>query len=77
MGVAEILHEIETLPSEERWKVLEHTRELLEREIPESFKLAMREIKRGEVIELDEALKELDLPGVWSVDIGTHAIYRG
>ncbi len=62
MGVAEILHEIETLPAEERWKVLEHTRHLPEREIPESFKLAMAEIKRGEGIELDEALKELDHP---------------
>ena len=60
MGVAEIIHEIESLPAEERWKVLEHTRELLEREIPESFRLAMQEIERGEVIELDEALKELD-----------------
>jgi hypothetical protein len=60
MGVAEIIYEIETLPAEERWKVLEHTRQLLEGEIPESFKLAMAEIKRGEVIELDESLKELD-----------------
>ena len=29
-------------------------------EIPESFKQGMREIARGEVIELDEALEELD-----------------
>lgn len=62
MGVAEILQEIETLPDEDRWKVLARTRELLEREIPESFKVAMAEIERGEVIELDEALKELDPP---------------
>jgi hypothetical protein len=62
MGVAEILQEIETLPAEDRWKVLARTRELLEWEIPESFKVAMAEIKRGEVIELDEALKELDPP---------------
>ncbi len=60
MGVVEILHEIDTLPTEERWKVLEHTRHLVEPEIPESFKQAMAEIKRGEVIDLDEALKELD-----------------
>ena len=60
MGVAEILHEIETLPAEERWEVLEHTRQLLEPEIPESFKQAMDEIKRGDVIELDDALQELE-----------------
>jgi hypothetical protein len=60
MGVAEILQEIETLPAAERWKVLEHTRHLLEGEIPESFRMRIAEIKRGEVIELDEALKELD-----------------
>jgi hypothetical protein len=60
MGFAELLHEIDTLPTEGRWKVLEHTRHLIEPEIPESFKLAMSEIERGEVIELDEALKELD-----------------
>ncbi len=60
MGVAEILHEIDTLPAEERWKVLEHTRHLLDPEIPESFKQAMAEIECGEVITLDEALKEVD-----------------
>ncbi len=60
MGVVEILHEIETLQPEERWKVLEHTRHLVELEIPESFRQAMAEIERGEVIELDESLKELD-----------------
>jgi hypothetical protein len=35
---------------------------LLDPEIPDSFKVAMAEIKRGEGIELDEALKELDAP---------------
>jgi len=60
MGVTEILHQIDNLPSEQRWQVLEHVRHLVEPEIPESFKQAMEEIKRGEVIDLDEALKELD-----------------
>ncbi|MDD5262678.1 MAG: hypothetical protein PHD76_12610 [Methylacidiphilales bacterium] len=60
MGVTEILHEIDSLPAETRWQVLEHTRHLLEPEIPESFKRAMAEIQRGEVIDLDETLKELD-----------------
>ncbi|MGF1677778.1 MAG: hypothetical protein ACFCUX_01140 [Candidatus Methylacidiphilales bacterium] len=60
MSIAEILDVIDTLPAEERWKVLEHTRQLVEPEIPESFKQAMAEIECGEVIELNEALKELD-----------------
>jgi len=63
MGVMEILQGIEALPVEERWKVLEHTRHLIEPEIPESFKTAMKEIQRGEGLDLDEALKELDHAG--------------
>jgi len=47
---------------EQRREILEHTRRLLEAEIPESFKGAMAEIERGETIELDEALTELDPP---------------
>ena len=62
MSVDEILHQIEALPSEDRWQVLELTRHLLEPEIPESFTQGMAEIERGEVIELDDALKELDSP---------------
>ena len=62
MGVSEILNEIKSLPPEQRWQVLERTRELLGTEIPESFKNAMGEIARGEVVELDEALQELDRP---------------
>lgn len=60
MGVTEILHEIETLPAAQRWEILEHTRALLASEIPDSFSKAMEEIARGEVIDLDEALEELD-----------------
>ena len=60
MSLNEILHEIESLPPEARWEVLEHTRHLLEAEIPESFTQGMAEIARGDVIELDEALKALD-----------------
>ena len=60
MGVTEILHEIDALTLYERWNVLEHARHLVEPQIPESFKEVMAEIERGEVIELDEALKELD-----------------
>jgi len=62
MGVAEILEEIKSLPPEQRWQVLERTRDMLGVEIPDTFKQGMREIASGEVIELDEALQELDRP---------------
>jgi hypothetical protein len=62
MGVSQILDEIKSLPPEQRWEILERTREMLGPEIPESFKQGMREIARGEVIEFDEALEELDRP---------------
>ena len=58
MGVSEIFDEIKSLPPEQRWQVLERTREMLGPEIPESFKQAMGEIVGGEVIELDEALED-------------------
>ena len=62
MSVTEILHQIEALPPKDRWQVLEHTRHLLEDEIPESFTQGMAEIARGEVLELDDAIKALDTP---------------
>ena len=62
MSVQEILREIESLPSEERWQVLEQLRRLVEPEIPESFREGMAQIKRGEVTDLDDALQELDQP---------------
>lgn len=60
MDIAGILHEIEMLPSEQRWKVLEHTRALIDAEISDSFKEAMAEIERGETVELDDALTALE-----------------
>lgn len=56
----EILREIEALPSAERRDVLEGVRRLVEPEIPASFREGMEQIKRGEGIELDDALRELD-----------------
>jgi hypothetical protein len=50
------LDEIKSLPAEQRWQILERTREMLGAEIPESFKRGMEEIACGEVIELDEAV---------------------
>lgn len=62
MGVAEILEEIKSLPAQQRWEILERTRQMLDAEIPESFRQGMREIAQDEVIDLDEALKELEQP---------------
>lgn len=59
MSLIEILHEIESLPPEDRWQVLEHTRHLLELDIPEEFKEGMEAIRRGEMIDLDEATPRL------------------
>ena len=60
MSVKEILREIEALPNEQRRSVLEGVHRLVEPEIPASFKEGMEQIKRGEGIELDDALRELD-----------------
>ena len=59
MSLSEILHEIEALPPKDRWQVLEHTRHLLEPDIPQEFKEGMEAIARGEVTDLDEAMPEL------------------
>jgi len=60
MSVKEILREIETLSSQQRRRVLEEVRWLVEPEIPASFREGMGQIKRGEGIELDAALRKLD-----------------
>jgi len=62
MGVAELLHEIEALPSEERLRLVEKLVQLTEADIPGSLRQSMAEAERGELIEMDEALKELDAP---------------
>ncbi len=59
VSLSEILHEIESLPPEERWQVLQYTRQLLEPDIPEEFKEGMEAIRRGETVDLDEAMPEL------------------
>jgi hypothetical protein len=60
MGVGQILDEIKALPPEQRWEILERTREMLRSEIPESFRQGMEEIARGDVIDLDEALQDVE-----------------
>jgi hypothetical protein len=62
MSTAELLHEIETLPKGEQLWLLEKLSELTEAEIPESFRQSMAEAERGETIELDEALQDLERP---------------
>jgi predicted transcriptional regulator len=59
VSLSEILHEIDALPPEDRWQVLEHTRLLLETDIPAEFKEGMEAIARGETLDLDEAMPEL------------------
>src|ERR1039458_9982630 len=63
MSVKGILREIEAIPSEQRWGVLEGIRRPVEPDILASFK-GMEQIKRGEGIEIDDALRELDEPRV-------------
>ena len=58
MSVTEIMHEIEELPSEERWQVLDFVRRLLEPDIPESFREGMADIKAGRVVDMKRALFE-------------------
>jgi len=62
MGVTELLHEIEALPSEDRLRLVEKLVQLTEADVPESLRQSMAEAERGELIEMDEALKELDAP---------------
>jgi hypothetical protein len=60
MSAAQLLHEIESLPKHEQLWLLEKLGALTEAEIPESFRQSMAEAERGELIELDEALRDLD-----------------
>lgn len=62
MGVAELLHEIEALPSEERLRLVEKLVQLTEADVPESLRQSMAEAERGELIEMDDALRELERP---------------
>jgi len=62
MSVAEILHQIEALPTEERLELMNKFFELTEADVPESLRQSMAEFERGESIDLDDALQELDRP---------------
>jgi hypothetical protein len=62
MSVAEILHQIKALPTEERLHLTEKLVQLAEAEIPAELRESMAQAKRGELIDLDDALQELDRP---------------
>jgi hypothetical protein len=59
MGVTELLHEIEALPTEERLRLVEKLVQLTESDVPESLSQSMAEAARGEFIEMDEALSSV------------------
>ncbi len=58
MSLTEILHEIEHLPSKERWELLGRLHQLAEEDIPESLRQGMAEAQRGELHDLDEILSK-------------------
>ena len=62
MSTSDLLHKIETLPKSDQLWLPEKLSEMTEAEIPDSFRRSMAEAERGELIELDEALRELGPP---------------
>lgn len=58
MSVSDILHEIEALPSSERELLIEKLAQFAD--IPDSFRESMEAARRDELVDLEEALKELD-----------------
>ena len=62
MSASELLHEIEALPKHEQLWLFEKLSELTEADIPESLRKSIAEADHGELIDLDDALRELDAP---------------
>ena len=60
MSASELLHQIESLPKQERLWLWEKLSQLTEADIPESLRQSIAQAERGELIDLDEALRELD-----------------
>jgi hypothetical protein len=58
MSASEILQKIDELPTEEREWLLQKLSET--ENIPESLRRSLAEAARGELIDLDDALQELD-----------------
>ena len=59
MSATQLLQQIENLPKDERTWLFERLCEIEEKDIPESFRQGMAEAERGELMDMDEALKEL------------------
>ncbi len=60
MTAKEVIFLIDALPLKERARVIKHVHEIEDIEVPASFKESMAEAERGELIDLDDALKELN-----------------
>ncbi len=60
MSTRELLQEIEALPKPDQLWLLEKLAQLTEDQIPASLRQSIAEADRGELIDLDDALKELD-----------------
>lgn len=58
MSATEILEKIELLPDEERRRLFQSLSQL--EDVPESLRESLAEAGRGELIQLDDALQELD-----------------
>jgi len=58
MDIAQLLREIETLPSKERWELLGRLQQLTEEDIPESLRQGMAEAQQGELHDLDKILSK-------------------
>jgi hypothetical protein len=60
MSASELLHEIEALPNQEQLWLWEKLSQLTEADIPDSLRQSIAEAEGGELIDLDEALRQLD-----------------
>jgi hypothetical protein len=59
MSVADLLREIDALPPEERFQLVEKLVQLSETDVPDSLRQSMGEAARGEFIDLDDAFSFL------------------
>jgi hypothetical protein len=62
MSVAQILREIEALPPADRQTLFFKLGEMSAADVPESFRIGMAEAARGELLDFDQTLRDLDRP---------------
>ena len=58
MSVTEIIREIEALPTKERLQVFKRVHQLAEKDVPESFKEGMEDIRAGRIVDMETALSK-------------------